>query len=220
MHLETEYETSSFCLSFTVSIYLYLSLPVSPFPCLFVCLSRPIVCICNDLYARVLRLLRPLCDVIAMGPPPRQGAVARMKKILRDNGLHAEPRVLESLLDIVEGDLRAAINALQLLARYHSPALSLCLSLSLSLSLSFPLSLCLSFSLPLCLSLCLSLSLSLPLSLSVCLSVSLSLCLSLPLFDLLSPVSVVRLSSMLIDVVSVDVCIVVLCMMEAICLSI
>ncbi|OEH75564.1 sister chromatid cohesion-related protein [Cyclospora cayetanensis] len=71
-------------------------------------LKRPIVCICNDLYARVLRPLRPFCKVITLGPPPRQGALARLKQILRNNGCTAEQGVLDNLMDTVEGDIRAA----------------------------------------------------------------------------------------------------------------
>ncbi|KAL8444506.1 hypothetical protein Emed_006203 [Eimeria media] len=78
-------------------------------------LKRPIACTCNNLYARVLRRLRPVCEVISLSPPPRALVLERLRGILRSHKCAAEPRVLETLLEIVEGDLRAALNALQIL---------------------------------------------------------------------------------------------------------
>ncbi|KAL8450197.1 hypothetical protein Emag_003351 [Eimeria magna] len=89
-------------------------------------LKRPIACTCNNLYARVLRRLRPVCEVISLSPPPRPLVLERLREILRSHKCAAEPRVLETLLDIVEGDLRAALNALQILTRSAGQELGVC----------------------------------------------------------------------------------------------
>lgn len=79
--------------------------------------ASPIACICNDLHARALRGLRPLCEIVSLKGPALRPALERLKKMLKDHKCAAEANVLETLMDKVNGDLRAAINTLQMITR-------------------------------------------------------------------------------------------------------
>ena len=78
-------------------------------------LLRPIICICNDQYAPVLRPLRPHVHIISVRKPPTIAIVHRLHSICKRESLDAEHRALTTLADRMEGDMRSCINTLQLL---------------------------------------------------------------------------------------------------------
>ncbi|GAA5865391.1 hypothetical protein JCM1840_001552 [Sporobolomyces johnsonii] len=80
-------------------------------------LLRPIICICNDLYAPVLRPLRPLAKIICFSPPTNTMLVKRLKTICEAEDLGAENKHLTLLVDTAEGDLRSCLNTLQFIKR-------------------------------------------------------------------------------------------------------
>ncbi|PFH35738.1 ATPase, AAA family protein [Besnoitia besnoiti] len=80
-------------------------------------IKRPVICICNDLYARVLRPLREVAHIMNLAPPPRSVLVERLAEILRENKLTADRQFLDRLIDVFEGDIRACINALDFMSR-------------------------------------------------------------------------------------------------------
>ncbi|CBZ53807.1 putative ATPase, AAA family domain-containing protein [Neospora caninum Liverpool] len=80
-------------------------------------IKRPVICICIDLYARVLRPLREAAQILNLNPPPRNVLAERLAEILKENQLTADRHLLEQLIDIFEGDVRACINALDFLSR-------------------------------------------------------------------------------------------------------
>ncbi|GAA5930725.1 hypothetical protein JCM1841_004748 [Sporobolomyces salmonicolor] len=80
-------------------------------------LLRPIICICNDLYAPVLRPLRPLAKIIRFSPPTNTMLVKRLKTICEAENLGAENKHLTLLVDTAEGDLRSCLNTLQFIKR-------------------------------------------------------------------------------------------------------
>lgn len=80
---------------------------------------RPIICICNDLYASSLAKLRPHARIIRLSRPPDVHLVKRLRDICEGESLKAESRALSTLVGIAQGDLRGCLNTLQVL--HHSP---------------------------------------------------------------------------------------------------
>jgi nucleoside-triphosphatase THEP1 len=83
-------------------------------------LLRPIVLVCNDLYAPVLRQLRPHCQIIQLQPPEYQVVASRLMDICQWEHLQVDLRTILSLVDITRGDLRASLNALQMIKQKYS----------------------------------------------------------------------------------------------------
>jgi len=80
-------------------------------------LSRPIIAICNDLYAPVLRPLREVAKIIRMKAPTTTHLTARIRDVCVKENVNAEPRAIALVVDRVENDIRAALNAIQLIAK-------------------------------------------------------------------------------------------------------
>ena len=80
---------------------------------------RPIICICNDLYAPTLRPLRPLARIIRFTPPTNVMLVHRLRTICNEEGLGADSKNLTMLTEIAEGDLRSCLNTLQVSCRHY-----------------------------------------------------------------------------------------------------
>ncbi|KAH9833020.1 P-loop containing nucleoside triphosphate hydrolase protein [Rhodofomes roseus] len=78
-------------------------------------LLRPIICICNDLYATALRDLRTSARVVRFSRPNDIHLVRRLREICDTEGLRAESRALTALVGIAQGDLRGCLNMLQLI---------------------------------------------------------------------------------------------------------
>ncbi|WVQ93642.1 hypothetical protein IAU59_000718 [Kwoniella sp. CBS 9459] len=76
-------------------------------------LRRPIICICNDLYASSLRPLRPFARVVRFRKPQPQFLVKRLREICDREVLSADLRVLTTLVDVTSGDVRSCLNTLQ-----------------------------------------------------------------------------------------------------------
>ncbi|GJJ12562.1 hypothetical protein Clacol_006805 [Clathrus columnatus] len=76
-------------------------------------LLRPIIAICNDLYASSLFRLRQHARIIRFNRPPDIRLVKRLREICEDEGLQAESRALTTLVSVAQGDMRGCINTLQ-----------------------------------------------------------------------------------------------------------
>ena len=66
-------------------------------------LQRPIICICNDLYAPALRNLRKECKLIKMTPPSAQRMVGRLQIICEKEKLKADRQALTLLHELHSG---------------------------------------------------------------------------------------------------------------------
>lgn len=86
-------------------------------------LQRPIICICNNLYAPALRALRPIAKIVRVPVPPSKTVVQRLRHISTMEGLPTDNKGLSLLTDLTGGDLRACLNALQVLAVQHAQQL-------------------------------------------------------------------------------------------------
>ncbi|KAJ3044637.1 hypothetical protein HDV00_001563 [Rhizophlyctis rosea] len=76
-------------------------------------LLRPVICICNDFYAPVLRPLRHLAQTYTFREPSLQLVARRLHEICRWEGLKADNRALTALCESTEGDIRSCLNTLQ-----------------------------------------------------------------------------------------------------------
>lgn len=77
----------------------------------------PIVLTANDPWDPKFRELREQCEVIQFKPIPKRDAVKVLKKICEKEGIVADEKVLETIIERAQGDLRAAINDLQAIAQ-------------------------------------------------------------------------------------------------------
>ncbi|KAK9288096.1 hypothetical protein L1049_016543 [Liquidambar formosana] len=80
-----------------------------------VSLSRPVICICNDLYAPALRPLRQVAKVHIFVQPTVSRVVSRLKYICNKEGLRTSSISLTALAEYTECDIRSCLNTLQFL---------------------------------------------------------------------------------------------------------
>ncbi|CAG9788572.1 unnamed protein product [Diatraea saccharalis] len=80
-------------------------------------LKRPVIAICNDLYATSLRPLRSVSLVIHVGGVSLSRLSSRLQRVAACEGVVARPRVLAALAARAQGDVRAALHALSFTAR-------------------------------------------------------------------------------------------------------
>ncbi|KAI9007309.1 P-loop containing nucleoside triphosphate hydrolase protein [Gaertneriomyces semiglobifer] len=78
-------------------------------------LLRPVICICNDPYAPVLRPLRPYCQMYTFRTPPLKILARRLHEICAWEGLKTDMPTLTALCELTEGDIRSCLNSLQFL---------------------------------------------------------------------------------------------------------
>ena len=83
-------------------------------------LMRPVIAICNDLYATALRPLRDVAKVFRMKQPHTNQITARVRDVCVKEKVDAEPRAIALIVDRVDHDIRAALNAVQLIAKTSS----------------------------------------------------------------------------------------------------
>lgn len=76
----------------------------------------PVFIIANDPWAAKLRPLRPYCQLVKFSRIPSPSVAKRLREILEKEGVKAEQDVLKSLARWSQGDLRSAINDLQVIS--------------------------------------------------------------------------------------------------------
>lgn len=74
---------------------------------------RPIVCICNDLYASSLTRLRAHAYIVRFQRPADLHLIKRLRDICERERLKADSRALTALVGIAQGDMRGCLNTLQ-----------------------------------------------------------------------------------------------------------
>ncbi|KAJ2080854.1 Chromosome transmission fidelity protein 18 [Coemansia sp. RSA 988] len=78
---------------------------------------RPIICICNNAYAPVLRPLRQTALALHVGAPTAARVAQRLADVCTAEGVSADAWTLLELAQQNTGDVRASVNALQLATR-------------------------------------------------------------------------------------------------------
>ncbi|ORX43578.1 P-loop containing nucleoside triphosphate hydrolase protein [Hesseltinella vesiculosa] len=76
-------------------------------------LLRPIICVCNDAYAPVLRPLRAVATHIQFRRVPALNVAKRLDFICQNEGLSTDLRTLSLLCEMTDGDMRSCLNTLQ-----------------------------------------------------------------------------------------------------------
>lgn len=79
-------------------------------------LTRPIICICNNLYAPSLEKLKPFCEIIAVKRPSDTTLLERLNLICHKENMNIPIKAINDLIDLAQGDVRNCINNLQFLA--------------------------------------------------------------------------------------------------------
>ncbi|KAF3937456.1 hypothetical protein ABW19_dt0209530 [Dactylella cylindrospora] len=64
---------------------------------------RPIIAVCNDLYAPSLRTLRPLCEVVYTKRPPLGLVLTRLKDILEKEGIEGDSDAIRRVVELEGG---------------------------------------------------------------------------------------------------------------------
>ncbi|XP_068617810.1 chromosome transmission fidelity protein 18 homolog isoform X2 [Battus philenor] len=78
-------------------------------------LRRPVIAICNDLYATSLRPLRPVALIVSVGSVAVTRLAARLVAVASLERLRVEARVLNALAARAAGDIRTALHVLSFL---------------------------------------------------------------------------------------------------------
>ncbi|UPQ97958.1 P-loop-containing nucleoside triphosphate hydrolase [Chloropicon primus] len=80
-------------------------------------LTRPVICICNDLYANALRPLRDVARIFHFKKPDSRKISARLRRICQLEKIEAEGNALGILSQKSDGDIRSCLNTLEFLQR-------------------------------------------------------------------------------------------------------
>ncbi|XP_047032115.1 chromosome transmission fidelity protein 18 homolog [Helicoverpa zea] len=75
-------------------------------------LKRPVIAICNDLYATALRPLRPIALIVQVGGVSLTRLSGRLSQVCKREGVSAAPHVCSALAARARGDVRSAIQLL------------------------------------------------------------------------------------------------------------
>ncbi|KAF9409813.1 hypothetical protein BGZ94_001854 [Podila epigama] len=76
-------------------------------------LMRPIICICNDQYAPVLRPVRTIAQIYQFKKPSVRTVVTRLQQICEIEQVPSDTRAFGVLYEMTEGDMRSCLNTLQ-----------------------------------------------------------------------------------------------------------
>lgn len=85
-------------------------------------LLRPIIAICNNLYAPALEKLKPHCEIVAFKRPSDSSLLERLEHICKVEGLKVSVKFLKELMDVAQGDVRNCVTNLQFLAAHQKPS--------------------------------------------------------------------------------------------------
>lgn len=80
-------------------------------------LKRPIICICNDVWAPALRPLRDRSLQFRLEPPSMTNLVSRLEMICTREGVSVESQLLQAICELTNRDIRSCLNTLQFLSR-------------------------------------------------------------------------------------------------------
>ncbi|KAJ1965517.1 Chromosome transmission fidelity protein 18, partial [Dipsacomyces acuminosporus] len=79
-------------------------------------LLRPVICICNNIYAPVLRPLRQIAQCYHVSPPTSARLAKRLEEVCEFEGIAANMWTLVELAKQNEGDIRSCLNSLQVIS--------------------------------------------------------------------------------------------------------
>ncbi|CUS20625.1 LAQU0S01e10924g1_1 [Lachancea quebecensis] len=85
-------------------------------------LTRPIITICNNVYASALEKLRPHCEIITFQRPAESALLERLSHVCRKEKLQLGKKRLKELSELSQGDLRSCLNNMQFMASLQAEA--------------------------------------------------------------------------------------------------
>ncbi|SCV01445.1 LAME_0G16270g1_1 [Lachancea meyersii CBS 8951] len=83
-------------------------------------MTRPIIAICNNVYASALEKLRPHCEIINFQRPSENAIVERLHHVCRKEKLLLDKKKLKELTELYQGDVRSCLNNMQFMATLAS----------------------------------------------------------------------------------------------------
>ena len=82
-------------------------------------LRRPIICICNDPFVPALKPLRAVCIQTTMWNIPAAKLAERLRIIGNKENMVTDNQALLCLCEMVDGDMRSALNTMQFILKNH-----------------------------------------------------------------------------------------------------
>lgn len=82
-------------------------------------LTRPIIAICNNIYAPALEKLKPFCEIVSFRRPSDNALQERLVRICEKEHLDFPIKTINELIDLAQGDIRNCINNLQFMATHN-----------------------------------------------------------------------------------------------------
>lgn len=79
-------------------------------------LVRPIIFICNDMYAKALMPLREIALTIKIGESSPDKLISRLRQICKDENVSIEDQIIKELAEETNYDARSCINTIQFIA--------------------------------------------------------------------------------------------------------
>ncbi|KAF8819351.1 ATPase, AAA family protein, partial [Cardiosporidium cionae] len=79
-------------------------------------IKRPIICLCNDLWNRNLKILREKVKVISLPPPSENLLQQRMTDILNFEGFKSSSEFITKLIRLHNLDIRSSLHTLNFIA--------------------------------------------------------------------------------------------------------
>lgn len=76
-------------------------------------LMRPIICICNDLYASSLERLRPISEIVSFRKSGERTVQERLREICDKEGLTIDTKEIADIVALTNCDIRSCLNLLQ-----------------------------------------------------------------------------------------------------------
>lgn len=82
-------------------------------------LQRPLIFICNDIYARALLPLKEIALTVKIEEASREKLVTRLREICKSEKVQIDDRILRELAEETRYDARSCINTLQFIASHQ-----------------------------------------------------------------------------------------------------
>ncbi len=76
----------------------------------------PIICICNDRYAKNLRSLETYCTIVRFQAPSIDSIKARVNHVCKKTRMNISSQIIDTIVTNCHGDMRAILNQLQTLS--------------------------------------------------------------------------------------------------------
>ncbi|KAK6589427.1 RF-C (Ctf18p) AAA+ ATpase [Cryptosporidium xiaoi] len=81
-------------------------------------INRPIICICNDIYNKSIRLLKSKVTTILVQKPPKDKLIKRLKRICKyEKILLEDDEILSEIIRIHDADIRSCLNSIYIMCQ-------------------------------------------------------------------------------------------------------